>query len=413
MATLTDTKLRSLKPRPAVYRVADMLGLCIEVRPTGFKAWRFPYRFGGKGRMLDLGTYPQMSLQDARKERDKQRELVAKGNDPSDVRRQDKAFALVSADDSFEAIAREWMRTRGKWRPATRDKAFWLFETYAFPWIGKRPIRSITPPEMLVLLRRPESLGKLETAQCLKQRCGQVFRYAIGTGRGDRDPTADLRGVLTTAHVRHHASLTRKSEVGELMRAIDSSTGHLTTRCALLLSALTFVRPGELRRWEWSEISAEGDEWRIPGEKMKTGIPHIVPLSRQACAALDDIRPVTERGCYVFTSLRGPSQPMSENTINASLRRMGYGNDQMTAHGFRSMASTLLNEEGFNGDWVERQLAHCEKDGVRAAYNYAQYLPERRKMMQAWADFLDALNDEAAKSALGARSLAEGRPLAR
>jgi integrase len=398
MAALTDTKLRSLKPRPAVYRVADMLGLCIEVRPTGFKAWRFRYRFGGKGRMIDLGTYPQMSLQDARKERDRQRELVAKGSDPSDVRRQDKAFALVSADDSFEAVAREWMRTKAKWSPATRVKALWLFETYGFPWIGKRPIRSITPPEMLVVLRRPESLGKLETAQRLKQRCGQVFRYAIGTGRGDRDPTADLRGVLTTAHVRHHASLTRKLEVGELMRAIDSSTGHLTTRCALLLSALTFVRPGELRMWEWGEIAPDGDEWRIPAEKMKMGIPHIVPLARQARAIIDELRPVTGRGRYVFPSLRGPSRPMSENTINASLRRMGYGNDQMTAHGFRSMASTLLNEEGFNGDWIERQLAHCEKDGVRAAYNYAQYMPERRRMMQSWADLLDVLRSAIVRS---------------
>jgi integrase len=395
MAALTDTKLRSLKPRPVVYRVADMLGLCIEVRPTGFKAWRFRYRFGGKGRMLDLGTYPQMSLQD-----------VAKGTDPSDVRRQDKAFALVSADDSFEAVAREWMRTKAKWSCATRVKAIWIFETYAFPWLGKRPVRTITPPEMLVVLRRPESLGKLETAQRLKQRCGQVFRYAIGTGRGDRDPTADLRGVLTTAHVRHHASLTRKPEVGELMCAIDSSTGHLTTRCALLLSALTFVRPGELRMWEWSEIAAEGDEWRIPAEKMKMGIPHIVPLSRQARAVLDEIRPVTGRGRYVFPSLRGPSRPMSENTINASLRRMGYGNDQMTAHGFRSMASTLLNEEGFNGDWIERQLAHCDKDGVRAAYNYAQYLPERRKMMQAWADLIDKLR--AGVSIIPFRSAAVG-----
>ena len=280
MAALTDTKLRSLKPRPAVYRVADMLGLCIEVRPTGFKAWRFQYRFGGKGRMLDLGTYPQMSLQDARKARDRQRDLVAKGSDPVDVRRQDKASALVSVDDSFEAVAREWMRTKAKWSPATRTKALWLFETYTFPWIGKRPIRSLTPPEMLVLLRRPESMGKLETAQRLKQRCGQVCRYAIGTGQGDRDPTADLRGVLTTTHARHHASLARKMEGGELMRAIDRSTGHLTTRCALLLSALTFVRPGELRTWEWSEIAAEGDGWRIPAEKMKMGIAHIVPLSR-------------------------------------------------------------------------------------------------------------------------------------
>ncbi|MGF6712264.1 integrase [Luteibacter sp. W1I16] len=298
---------------------------------------------------------------------------------------------MLSADDGFEAIAREWMRTKAKWSPATRDKAIWLFETYALPWIGKRPIRSLTPPEMLVLLRRPESLGKLETAQRLKQRCGQVFRYAIGTGRGDRDPTADLRGVLTTAHVRHHASLTRTEAVGELMRAIDSFTGHISTRCALLLSALTFVRPGELRSWEWNEINVDGDEWRIPPGKMKMGTPYIVPLSRQARAVLDEIRPVTGEAGTCSPSLRGPSRPVSENTINAALRRMSYVTNQMTAHGFRSMASTLLKEEGFNGDWIERQLAHCEKDCVRAAYNYARYLPERRKMMQAWADLPDSL----------------------
>jgi integrase len=391
MPVLTDTKLRSLKPRPAVYRVADMAGLCIEIRPSGFKAWRFRYRFAGKAKMLDLGEYPAVSLQDARKERDRQRELLAQGIDPSDARRQARVLAQVAADDSFEGVAREWMSKQGKWSPATRSKVVWLLETYAFPWIGKRPIRSITTPEMLVLLRRPESLGKLETAQRLKQCCGQVFRYAIGTGRADRDPTADLRGVLTTAHVAHHASITHKPAVGELMRAIDGFVGHLVTRIGLQLSALTFVRPGELRQWEWSELTEDGTEWRIPGEKMKMGITHIVPLSRQAQELLEELRPATGRGRYVFPSLRGPSRPMSENTINAALRRMGYASNQMTAHGFRSMASTILNEEGFNGDWIERQLAHCEKDGVRAAYNYAQYLPERRKMMQAWADLLDRL----------------------
>lgn len=391
MAALTDTKIRALKPRPELYRISDMAGLCIEVRPTGLKVWRLRYRHAGKAKMLGLGMYPAMSLQDARKERDKQRDMIAKGIDPSEARQQARAQALMASEDSFEAVAREWMAKQAKWSKTTRQKALWLFETYAFPWIGRRSVRSLTAPEMLVLLRRPESLGKLETAQRLKQRCGQVFRYAIGTGRGERDPTADLKGVLTTAKVRHHASITDKPGVGELMRAIDSFTGHFITRCALRLTALTFVRPGELRQWEWKEIAEDGMEWRVPGEKMKAGITHIVPLSRQAQAILEELRPVTGRGRYVFPSLRGPSRSMSENTINAALRRMGYGNDQMTAHGFRSMASTLLNEEGFNGDWIERQLAHCEKDGVRAAYNYAQYLPERRKMMQSWSDMLDRL----------------------
>lgn len=391
MPALTDTRIRALKPRPKIYRVADMAGLCLEIRPTGSRSWRFRYRFAGKANMLDLGDYPAMSLQDARRERDRQRDLLARGLDPADARRQAKALALVAAEDSFEAVAREWIGTQKKWAESTLEKTLWLFENYAFPWVGKRPLRSITAPEMLVLLRRPESLGKIETAQRLKQRAGQVFRYGIGTGRADRDPTADLRGVLTTVHVRHHASLTQKAPVGQLMRDIDAFTGQFPTRCALQLTALTFVRPGELRQWEWAEISEDGTEWRIPGEKMKMGMTHIVPLARQAQAILAELRPLTGRGRYLFPSLRGPSRPMSENTVNAALRRMGYSNDQMTAHGFRSMASTLLNEEGFNADWIERQLAHCERDGVRAAYNYAQYMPERRRMMQAWADLLDQL----------------------
>jgi len=391
MPALTDTKIRALKPRPKLYRVADMCGLCLEVRPTGARSWRFRYRFAGKANMLDLGDYPAMTLQEARRERDRQRDMLARGIDPADARRQAKALALIAAEDSFEAVAREWIATQKKWAASTLEKTLWLFENYAFPWIGKRPLRSITSPEMLVLLRRPESLGKIETAQRLKQRAGQVFRYGIGTGRADRDPTADLRGVLTTVHVRHHASLTQKAPVGQLMRDIDAFTGQFATRCALQLTALTFVRPGELRQWEWAEISEDATEWRIPGEKMKMGMTHIVPLSKQAQAVLDELRPRTGRGRYLFPSLRGPSRAMSENTVNAALRRMGYSNDQMTAHGFRSTASTLLNEEGFNADWIERQLAHCEKDGVRAAYNYAQYMPERRRMMQAWADLLDQL----------------------
>jgi integrase len=382
-----------------------MDGLCLEIRPTGARPWRYRYRFAGKANMLHLGDYPTMSLQDARRERDRQRDLLARGVDPSDARRQSRLLAQVAADDSFEGVAREWMKTQGKWSESTRQKAVWLFETYAFPWIGKRPIGSITPPEMLVLLRRPESLGKLETAQRLKQRAGQVFRYAIGTSRAERDPTTDLRGVLTTVHVQHHASVTDKQAVGQLMRDIDAFAGQFVTACALKLAALVFVRPGELRQWEWAELSPDGGEWRIPGSKMKMGVTHIVPLSTQARTILEELRPHTGRGKYVFPSMRGPTRPMSENTINAALRRMGYASNQMTAHGFRSMASTLLNEEGFNGDWIERQLAHCEKDGIRGAYNYAQYLPDRRKMMQAWADLIDTMRKGATIMQLSRRAL--------
>lgn len=252
-------------------------------------------------------------------------------------------------------------------------------------------MRSITPADMLELIRRPESQNKIETAQRLKQRCGQIFRYGIPTGRCDRDPTADLRGVLKTVRVQHHASITDRPKVGALMRSIDAHAGSFVVLCALKLSAYTFGRPGEVRTWEWIEISADGTEWRVPGPKMKMRQPHIVPLSRQAQAVIEELRSLTGAGRYLFPSARTGARPMSENTVNVALRALGYAHDEMTAHGFRSMASTLLNEDGWNSDWIERQLAHCDKDKIRSAYNYAEYLPDRRRMMQAWADLLDEL----------------------
>jgi integrase len=392
MPVLTDAKLRSLKPRPKLYRVADTGGLCIEVRPTGARLWRFRYRAGSKASMIGLGDYPAMSLQDARRERDKQRALLQAGSDPSVERKRQRQRDSADADGLFEPVAREWLGKQGKWSEATMDKAVAMLQTWAFPWIGQRPMRSITVADMLALIRRPEAQNKIETAQRLKQRCGQIFRYGIPLGHCDRDPTADLKGVLKTVGTRHHASVTERAKVGALLRAIDGHEGTLVVLCALRLSALTFVRPGELRTWEWREIEDEGT-WRIPGAKMKMRVPHIVPLSLQAQAVLDDLRGVTGGGRYVFPSVRSGGRPMSENTVNAALRSLGYSNDDMTAHGFRSMASTLLNEEGWNRDWIERQLAHAEKDKVRGAYNYAEYLPDRRRMMQAWADLLDQLRN--------------------
>jgi len=386
---LNDTRLRALKPRPKVYRVADMEGLCIEVRPSGARSWRFRYRFAGRANMLDLGSYPAVSLQEARRERDRLRAMVRQGIDPSAARKQ--ALAQQAADsDVFEPVAREWLAKQGAWSPATKAKAEALLENWAFPWIGKRRLREVTVGDMLVLIQRPEKQGKIETAQRLKQRCGQVFRYGIPSGRADGDPTASLRGVLQTVRVSHHASLTDRVRVGGLMRAIDSYPGTFVVLCALRLSALTFVRPGELRAWEWAEIIEDGTLWRVPGEKMKMGAPHLVPLSRQAIAVLDELRPVTGSGRYVFPGARGGGRCMSENAVRVALRTMGYTNKEMTAHGFRSMASTLLNESGFNRDWVERQLAHADTT-VRGDYNYAEYLQDRRGMMQAWADLLDKL----------------------
>jgi len=390
---LSDAKLRALKPKAALYRVADMGGLCIEVRPTGAKKWRYRYRFAGKANMLDLGDYPVVSLQDARKDRDRQKTLLDAGIDPSMARRQAQLLSTVASDNSFAAVAREWMDLRADWSDSTRDKSVWIFENYAFPWIGKRAVGSLTPPEVLALVRRPEGLGKHDTAIRLKQRIGQVVRYAISTGRAERDPTGDLRGALKVTKPQHRAAITDRKQVGELLRAIKGYQGHFTTAIALQLAPLVFVRPGELRHAEWKEIDWEHAEWRIPAGRMKMKTPHIVPLSRQALALLDELQPVTGSGKLIFPSVRSRTRPMSENTVNAALRRLGYAKEEMTGHGFRSTASTILNEMGWNRDWIERQLAHQERDGVRAAYNYAEWLPERAKMMQAWADMVDALRD--------------------
>lgn len=395
MPLLTDTRLRALKPRPEVYRVADMGGLCIEIRPTGARCWRFRYRFAGKANMLSLGEYPAMSLQDARRERDRQRAILAAGQDPSVVRQTDRLKASLASADSFEAVAREWMGQRGEWTEATHDRATWILTTYAFPWIGRRPVNSLSAIDVLALVRRPEALGKHDTASRLKQRIGQVMRYAVGTGRADRDPTADLRGVLKTVKVRHHAGLTDRVAVGGLMRAIWDYRGHGPTVLALRLTPLVFLRPGELRQARWSEIDFDAAEWRIPGERMKMKTPHIVPLSRQALELLSELQELTMASPhhYLFPSIRTRRRPMSNNTINSALRKLGYTSEMHTAHGFRTTASTLLNETGWNRDWIERQLAHSERDGVRAAYNYAEWLPERRKMMQAWADLLESLRE--------------------
>ena len=387
---LTDTKLRSLKPKAKLYRVADAGGLCVEVDPCGSRRFRYRYRFAGKAKMLSLGVYPDVSLTAARDKRDAARKLLADGIDPSAQRKLSKLTAQVSAETAFEPIAREWLARRDELSESTREKILWLLGL-AFPWIGTRSIGAITAPELLAVARHAESRGKLETAQRLKQVCGQVFRYAVATGRAERDPTGDLRGALKTNKTRHHASITDPAKVGELLRAIQGFTGYYVTRCALHLAPLVFGRPGELRQAEWSEFDLDNTDWRIPAERMKMRETHLVPLSAQAVAILRELHPLTGTGQYVFPSVRSMSRPMSENTVTAALRRLGYTGDEMTGHGFRSMASTLLHEQGWNTDVIERQLAHVERNKVKAAYNHAEHLPERRKMMQAWADYLDEL----------------------
>jgi integrase len=326
-------------------------------------------------------------LKRAREKRDEARRLVADGIDPSAKRKAEKAAEV----DTFEAIARECLGLQSKkLLPVTLKKAHWLLG-HLYPYIGKLPIRELTAPDTLAALRKIEARGHHETTHRAKQKCGQVFRYAIATGRAERDITGDLRGALASATVRHHASITDPSKIGALLRAIDGYDGEQTTASALALAALTFVRPGELRGAEWSEFDIENAEWRIPASRMKMGDLHIVPLSTQSVAILRELQPLTSRSRYVFPSLLSRDRPMSDNTVNTALRRLGYSKDEMTGHGFRSMASTCLNEMGFHPDLIELQLAHAERNKVRAAYNKAQRLGERRHMMQKWADYLDGL----------------------
>lgn len=388
---ITVAKIKALVPKAALYRVSDEKGLCIEVHPNGGKYWRLRYRHAGKQKMLSLGVYPETSLAEARSGRDEARKLVSQGIDPSAKRQQDKLTAQMASVSAFEPVAREWLAGRGELAPATLEKLTWMLESHVYPWIGKRPIAELTAPEMLAMLRRIESKGKIETAQRVKQVCGQVFRYAVATGRAERDPTSDLKGALKTKKTQHHASITDPAKVGELMRAIDGFSGSHVVACALKLAPLVFVRPGELRQAEWSEIDLDAAIWRIPAEKMKMRETHMVPLSTQAVDILRDLQPLTGSGRYVFPGIRDAKRPMSENTITAALRRLGYAGDEMTGHGFRSMASTLLHEKGWKSDIIERQLAHAERNKVKAAYNYAEYKSEREEMMQQWSDYLDTL----------------------
>lgn len=393
---LTHTAIRNAKPGEKPIKLFDGGGLFLLIAPAGGKWWRLKYRFGGKEKLLSLGTYPEVSLSDAREKRDQARKLLAADVDPGENRKAHKAAKADSSANSFEVVAREWFgKYAPNWATNHSDKIIRRLERDVFPWIGKQPIAEITAPELLTTMRRVENRGAVETAHRALQNCSQVFRYAIATGRTIRDPAADLRGAIPPSKGKHHASITEPKAIGELLRAIRGYQGSLITKCALQLAPLFFVRPGELRKAEWSEFNLDAAEWRIPAERMKMREQHIVPLSTQAIAVLRELQPLTGDGRYVFPGARTNGRPMSENTVNAGLRRLGYANDQMTGHGFRSMASTLLNEQGWHRDAIERQLAHAERDAVRAAYNYAEYLPERRKMMQAWADFLDRLTNGA------------------
>jgi integrase len=389
---LTDVKVRNAKPRAKPYKLPDGRALYALVQPTGSKLWRGSYRFEGKQKTLAMGVYPDVSLEEARRRWGEARTLLARKTDPSAQRKADKHAKA----ETFRVVAEELLakHQREGQAPATLSKKRWLFDL-AFQTLGDRPVASITPRELLALLRTVENRGLYETAGRLRGFCGAVFRFAIATGRAERDPSMDLRGALTTPIVSHRASIVNPAAIGGLLRAIDGFAGQPTTHAALHLAAYTFARPGELRRAEWAEFDLDAAVWSVPAKKMKMRRPHRVPLARQSLAILRGMQKLTGGGRWVFPSVRTVARPISENTLNAALRRLGYSSEEMTTHGFRSMASTRLNEMGrWNPDAIERQLAHQEANAVRRAYTHAaEFWSERVAMMQAWADYLDELRE--------------------
>jgi integrase len=394
--SLTDVAARTAKPREKAYKLAAGRGLYLEVMPNGARYWRFKFRYGGKEKRLALGVYPDISVKTATLKRDEAKKVLAEGLDPSAQRKLTKLRDAHTKENTFEAIATEWLgRNVGAKGEALADitiaKNKWLVETFALPFLGARPITEISAPEILMVLRRVESTGKHETAGRLRVKLSQIWRHAIQTGKAERDPAADLRGALRAPSVKHRAAITDPKRLGALLRAIDAYDGQPITAAALKIAPHVFVRPGELRGARWAEIDLKAAEWRIPAARMKMRQEHIVPLSTQVVAILEELHPLTKRSEFVFPSVRTWRRAMSDNTVNAALRRLGYTKDEVTGHGFRATASTRLNELGWAPDLIERQLAHGEKNKVRSAYNRALYVDDRRKMMQAWSDYLDGL----------------------
>jgi len=391
--SLTDTAARNAKPREKPYKLSDGHGLYLQVEPSGSKLWRLKYRFNDKEKRLSFGAYPVVTLAQARERQLEARRLLGTGVDPGEFKKQSRRSAVVASANTFEAIAREWfLRFSSVWAKGHSSKVLLRLENELLPWVGSRPIASIEAVELLESIRRTEARGARETAHRCLGYCGQIFRYAIATGRAKHNPAADLRGALPPVKSTHFASITDPNGVGGLLRAIDGYHGSLVTRCALRLAPLTFVRPGELRKAEWAHVDLLGAEWQIPGERMKMGKDLMVPLSRQAMEVLRELHPLTGHGQFLFPGVQRAHRPMSENTVNAGLRRLGYTGDEMTGHGFRAMARTILDEVlGYRVEWIEAQLAHEVRDPNGTAYNRTAFLQGRREMMQGWADYLDEL----------------------
>lgn len=394
---LTEMQARKAAPAEKPYKLADERGMYLLVNKAG-KYWRFDYRFGGKRQTLALGVYPEVGLQEARRKRDEAREALREGKEPTT-----RGARHAGTDQTLRVLAEEWFANRrSSWADSNASKIRIRLDNDILPWLGKYPITQLDAPTMLEALRRIEARGAIDTAHRCLRYLNAIFRYAIATSRANSNPAADLRDALKPIVGGHYATITEPKQIGSLLRAMDGYAGDYTTRAALQLAPLFFVRPGELRQAEWSEFDLDAALWRIPAERMKMPTPHLVPLATQAIAILRELHPLTGEGRYLFG--RG-KRPMSNNTVNAALRRMGYGTDDMTGHGFRAMASTRLHEMGWQDEVIERQLAHQQRNKVASAYNYAQYLPERTKLMQAWANYLDKLRATGAPPA----SLGSGR----
>ena len=393
---LTDTHIRGLKAEAKAKKYFDGGGLFLFVPTNGSKLWRMAYRFGGKSKLLSFGEYPTVSLKDARERREEAKKLLAQGEDPAEHKRQLKQEKIASQDNSFKNVALEWNATHNAvFSEKYRQGITYRLEKYIFPSIGRVNIAKLEAPDILAIVKPIDDKGHAETARRLLQIIGCVFRYGIVTGRAKHNVAADLRGALATRKIVHRASLIEPEKVGQLLVDIENYQGYYPLVCALKIAPHVFTRPTELRRAEWDEIDFEAQEWRIPAERMKMRRQHIVPLSEYVLDVLEGLHAVSGKGKFLFPSIRSDADTISDVTMLNALRRMGYQKHEMSVHGFRSIASTLLNELGYNRDWIERQLAHGESDGVRAAYNYAEYLPERRKMMQEWSEYLLSLKERA------------------
>jgi integrase len=402
---LSGAKVRTAKPQENEYKLFDGGGLYLLVTPSGGRLWYLKYRFEGKEKKLTIGPYPEISLEDARLRKAEARKQIVVGIDPGAVRKAQKQ-AKTDERETFELVAREWhTKFTPTWTPGHASTIMARLQRDLFPWVGARPINEIRAPELLTVLRRVENRGALETAHRIRTIAGQVFRYALATGRAERDPSGDLKGALPQPGENHHAAITDPKEVAPLLRAIDVYQGHFVVKCALRLAPLFFVRPGELRNAEWTEIDLEEGVWNIPAHKMKMKQAHLVPLCDQAVEILRELKQLTGTSKYVFPSGISFARPMSNNAILAALRRMGYDKDTMTGHGFRAMARTILDEVlKVRPEYIEHQLAHSVKDPLGRAYNRTSYLPERQEMMQLWADYLDGLKKGAQVLPLTKRS---------